>query len=244
MFSRMWIGIKVFFCYLIPFFPCCPRIGNLEEADCIFIQAFGRNSIPDAELGEVIWKILSKGFSLTGIFTLLSRNGFESGEPNKVLARKTLALAKKYGVPIIGQWEVIYAIWQLDRRWFFDHREEIDCLWPPRCGYYSTWEVKLASKEKMKARGKKRPIEVCHPAMTARVIPILWKIKIGVVVEGVYPWNFYRHPLWVWDKDSVQPWVRAFIKLQDPRTWWLARESYGRFVHHPLYRYISFIPPN
>jgi len=242
MFARIWLGLKVFFCYLLPFLPCCPKIGELEDGDCIFVQSFGRNSIPDKDLGKTIWEILHKSKSLSEALTFLRYSGFDPGKPNRALAKKAIRLSKKFKIPIIAQWEVIFVIWESERKWFLDNQAEIDCLWPPELGYYATFHVKLECREKMRARGKSRPIEVCHPAMVARAIPVIWKTGVNVVIEAVHFWSFFKGELWVWDEDSVQPWTRAFVRLKDLREWWLSRESFGRFVHHLLKGWVSFIP--
>lgn len=242
MVSRIWLGFKMLFCYLMPFLPCCPKIGDLEEGDCIFVQAFGRNSIPDEKLGQTVWEVISKSSSLSEIFTFLSYGGFDPGKANRALAKRVVRLARKYKIPIIAQWEVIYCVWESNHHWFLDNQSEIDCLWPPKQGYYATIDVKLESRERMKARGKKKPIEVCHPAMAARAVTIIWKIGVSLIIEAIYPWNFWKQELWIWDSDSIQPWTRGFIRLRDPREWWLPRECFGRFLHHPLKRWISLIP--
>jgi hypothetical protein len=244
MLIRLWIAMKLFACYLLPFLPCCPKIGNIEEGDCIWIQAFGRNSWPDEELGKIICDILKKSSSLSEAFTFIRYLGFDPGSVNKALSKHAVSLAKRYEVPISGQWENIYCIWESDLEWFLDNQNEIDCLWPPELGYYATWHVKLESRERMRARHRKRPIEVCHPAMAARAIAIIWKLRVNVITEAVYPWNFWKNPLWVWDINSVQAWTTAFIRLADPREWWLSRESYGRYFHHLIQkRWVSFWPP-
>jgi len=226
----------------MPFLPCCPKIGEPEDGDCIFVQAFGRNSITDKDLGRIVWEAISKSASLSETFTFLSYNDFDPGRVNRVLAKKTVRLSKKYKIPIIAQWEVVYCIWEMDHYWFLENQTEIDCLWPPKQGYYATMDVKLECREKMRARRKNRPIEVCHPAMAARAVAVIWKTKVNLVIEPVYPWNFFRHELWVWDAGSIQAWTRRFIAFRDPRDWWLLRECFGRFVHHSYRGWISFIP--
>src|SRR3989338_6748877 len=52
-----WTICKLWFFYLLPFWAAVPKIGELEEADCIFVQAFGRNNYTDAELGRVLWDL-------------------------------------------------------------------------------------------------------------------------------------------------------------------------------------------
>ena len=227
----------------MPFFPYCPGIGRLENGDCVFVQAFGRNAISDKDLGKTLWKIISRSGSLDETFTLLLYSGFNPGRANEALARKAISLAKKYQIPIIAQWEIVYCIWQDERSWFFDNQEEIDCLWPPEFGYFATWHVKLASCERMRKRKKLTPIELCHPAMVGRAVPIIWKMKIGLVVEGVSVLDFWKDELWVWDKDSVQSWTRSFVSFLSLKEGWLPREVLGRYAHHLVKGWVSFVPP-
>jgi hypothetical protein len=94
----------------------------------------------------------------------------------------------------------------------------------------------------MKARGKSRPIEVCHPVMATRAIKIIWKTGVNCIIEAIRPWNFWKSELWVWDEESVQPWTRSFIGFSVASTF-LPREAIGRYIHHPLKRWTAFLPP-
>lgn len=258
MLSRAWTGIKLFFCYLLVFLPCTPKIGELEQGDCIFVQAFGRNSIPDEELGKTVREKISKDETLNQRLKSLNDDDFDPGKSNKALAKKALRLAKRRDIPVISQWEVVYAIWELDRQWLLDNQSKIDCLWPPEEGYYTTFDVKQECKKRMKQRGKSKPIEICHPAMAARATAIIWKTGTDLVTEGIKPWSFSKNELWVWDSSSIQPWTREFVPLEalrngwwllkDPKErilkgiWWI-REGSVRFLHHPLKGWVTFIPP-
>jgi hypothetical protein len=126
------------------------------------------------------------------------------------------------------QWEVAYAIFMMRPDWYKKHEDRVVVIWPPKTGYFSTYEVKKASVEEMKKRGLKYPVELAHPAMVVRALLILWSLGVNAVVYPVRSIN-------VWDKDSVQPWTRN-------RVLWLIREIPGR-VHHILYGYVKFIPP-
>lgn len=255
MLSRLWTGFKLFLCYLVPLLPCSPKIGELEQGDCVFVQAFGRNTLSDEDLGERIWQAKNNSDSLGETFTFLGyqEGGFDPGDSNRALAKKAMDLAEKYEIPIIAQWEVVYAIWEMERKWFFENQSEISCLFPPEQGYYATWDVKLESKAMMEERGKSNPIEVCHPAMKPRAIAIIWKTGLHLVAEGVSIFDFWKDELWVWDSESIQPWTRRFIGLEDLKTLlrerfeaiekiWLIREFGGRLVHHPIKGWVTFIP--
>ena len=237
MLRRIWLGLKLFICYLLPFLPCCPKIGELIEADDILVQAFGRNLFDDESLGKVISRLLQRAKSLGEAFALLTYEGFDPGKPNMALAKKAIRLAKQFRIPIIAQWEVVFAIWQLDRRWFFDNQSQIDCIWPPELGYFATWHEKMDSKEAMRVKGVYHPIELAHPVMLPRAVAILWKLQVPVVVEPVRPWSFFRHELFVFDKKTVQWWTGAFWRFS------CLYEVLGRPHHIFIKRWVSFIPP-
>lgn len=239
----LWDSFVLFLAYLVPFLPSCPAIGRLKNGDCIFVQAFGRGSIADNDLGKALWDILKRTSTLDETFTILKYGGFRPGMSNRALAKYSMKLSDRLRVPIISQWEVAYCIWEDNPEWFFAHQSDIDCLWPPEFGYYATWHVKLASCERMRTRGKNYPIEVSHPAMLARATAIIYSIGVRPIVEPVSMLAFFRHPLWVWDRDSIQPWTTKFIGL-NPINSWLVREIFGRFVHHPFKRWISFQLPS
>ena len=248
--SDFWLGFKVWIAYALPFLPYVPQIGSVRESDCIFVQAFGRNAIPDDRLGKELWTLRSRvNFSDAETFALLRKQGFDVGASNRALADRavTLASAHLFHIPIIAQWEVVYAISGMHPEWYEQNAHLIDCIWPPQEGYFATYHVKRISVERMRARGRKRPLELAHPAMLARAVPIIWKCGARPCVEGIRPWNFWRNELWVWDDFSVQPWTRRFLPhlVLTPRDLirlWIVRESLGR-VHHIIHRFVALLPP-
>lgn len=248
--SNMWIAIKLLACYLFPFVPICPSIGKLEDGDCIFVQSFGRSSISDRNLGKalLVLRQRAKDYSTHGdedefVFRQLKARNFDPGESNYALAYRVMALWSRKILPAMIQWEVAYAIWEANPKCYADFRERIHCLWPLANGYYSTWKVGIDSCIIMEAWRLCRPIEICHPAMKARAVAILWGLGVGVIVEGENPLKLPGNRLWIWDKKSVQFWTRKFWSLRHPRDCWLARETAVRYAHHPLRRLVSFVPP-
>ncbi|OGE80468.1 MAG: hypothetical protein A2660_01225 [Candidatus Doudnabacteria bacterium RIFCSPHIGHO2_01_FULL_45_18] len=220
-----WTICKLWFFYLLPFWAAVPKIGELEEADCIFVQAFGRNNYTDAELGRVLWDLRTEvRLSDLDAFNLLAQRAFEPGASNRALAKYAMQRAYKYNIPIIAQWEVVFAIYQMDPNWYVSNRDLIDCLWPPKEGYFATWHVKVLSKERMRSRILCRPLEIAHPAMTVRAVPIIWSLGLNPVVEPISARESTRHELWVWDQSSIQPWTRNFQA-------WKVRELMGRVAH-------------
>ncbi|MFA5107546.1 MAG: hypothetical protein WC497_04440 [Patescibacteria group bacterium] len=219
--------LMVWWYYLMAFIPGAPRIGTLAEAVCIFVQSFGRNMLDDDILNRVIWGLRQNfGFQDEAVFDEMVRRGYEPGASNRALARHAVCLAKRYLIPIISQWEVVYAIYLMDPGWYRANANNIDAVWPPHEGYFATYHVKEQSRERMRCRRLTgRPIELAHPAMLIRAVPILWKLGLNPIVESVSWHAFWKHELWVWDGDSIQPWTRGFAH-------WLNREIiFGRILH-------------
>jgi len=212
--------------YFLPFIPASPRIGIFAEAVCIFVQAFGRNRFSDNECGWMLWNLrVEAKMDDMDALVLLKCQDFDPGSANRALAKAAMRLSEHYGIPIIAQWEVAFAIFETDIRWYMAHRHVIDVIWPPEEGYFATYHVKMSSCERMRTRGLiGRPLELAHPAMLARAIPICWKVGVNPVTDAVPFLRFWKHELWVWDKRSVQPWTRAFFPN------WMLREVPGRLL--------------
>ncbi len=203
---------QVWLYYILAFIPGAPSIGRLSEAVCIFVQAFGRNMLDDSILNRVIWGLREHfGFDDQRVFREMRQRDYDPGDSNLTLARHSLRLAQLYSIPIIAQWEIIYAIYLIAPDWYRENRSLLDAIWPPREGYFATYHVKELSQQRMQARQLRgRPLEVAHPSMTTRAIPILWQLGLNPVVEGI-SWRLCgQHRLWRWDRRSVQPWTRDF----------------------------------
>lgn len=252
----IWKLLYFWMCYWFPFFPACPAIGRKEDADCIFLQACGRNSLPDEGLGKVLWELrIRADMDDLEVFRLLSYQKFDPGRMNRALGGYCKRLVNTLNIPLIGQWETLYAIWESDPRWYLEHRKMLDVLWPRPEGYFATYHVKLDSRECMIRRGLSRPLEVAHPAMLARAVAVIWRTGVAPIVEPVSPFTFWAHELWLWDEDSVQGWVRRFLpsshdifdreqesivdKLMPS---FLKRECLGR-IHHIVFGFVSLRPP-
>lgn len=226
----LWKWLKVMLHYFLPFIQGCPQMGNSWDADCLFVQAFGRNSITDKELGEFIARTLSHSApgDNKSAFDRLSRGGFRAGAPNRAIAQHIIYYYGMSEKVLFLQWEVAYSIFVLDPGWYKKCEDRIVVLWPPKSGYFSTYDVKKASVEEMKKRGLKLPVELAHPSMVVRAVLILWRLGVNPVVYPV-------RSLDVWDSSSIQPWTRN-------RAMWLVREIPGR-IHHLLFGFVKLTPP-
>jgi hypothetical protein len=199
-------------------------MGTLEMIDCIFVQAFGRNMFQDKDLGKILWKILNEcNQDVIRTLTMLKYQGFDPGATNRAIARFVMKLHNLFGVPIITQWEVAYAMFEINSAWYMEHAADIDVIWPPELGYFATWHVKVISKQRMLARGCSRPLEIAAPAMLARAVLTIW--KTGVVPIVLSSAMLKAEGLDVMDKDSIQPWTTSMT------AWIVKREVLGRIAH-------------
>jgi hypothetical protein len=218
--------------YFLPFLPGCPQIGHYYECDCAITQSYGRKGILDKDLGkEIELARLHSEYDDRKTFDRLRRDGFSGGRSNAQLGQYIFKTFQMSSRTVILQWEVAYEIYIAEPHWyeFALSENRLAVLWPPKSGYFSTYQVKKASVDEMKKRGLRRPLEVAHSSMVVRAVLILWRLGINPVVlpEG--------DSLNAWDADSVQPWTRN-------RFLWLLRETPGR-VHHLLFRFVKLTPP-
>lgn len=217
--------LKFWLLYFNSFFPAVPQMGQVEDGDCIFVQSFGRNRYGDVDLGRLIWNI--RGVHRTSdieALSLLMNYGFDPGKSNYALAQAAMNLCNKYRIPIIAQWEVVFAIYHIDFHWYTRNQHFIDTIWPPQQGYFATAHVKQISIEWMRNRGLGKPIEIAHPAMIARAIPIIWALGVIPIVQEVRMGKAEQSDLWMWDENSIQPWTRSWNN-------WRMREFQGRIAH-------------
>jgi hypothetical protein len=221
------MDVSAVFLMVLSFLSCSswvPSMGMLEMMDCIFVQAFGRNMFKDDELGRELWKILNDcNQDVTQAFTMLKYQGFDPGATNRAIARFVMKLHNLFHVPIITQWEVAYAMFEIDSAWYMEHVADVDVIWPPELGYFATWHVKVISKQRMLARECSRPLEIAAPAMLARAVLTIW--KTGVVPIVLSSATLKAEGLDVMDKKSVQSWTTSMT------AWIVKREVLGRAAH-------------
>lgn len=198
-----------------------PRSGDPRRADCIIVQAFGRNMYTDASLHIVrgLWAEACDESDALAVARLRERH-FDAGEPNRSLAQACSDLINHYDLPAIVQWEIATAF---DPLWYEKHEQKIFCLWPPRKGYFPTTRVTEDALAVMRKAGWRRPILLTHRRQIARAYCILRKqLGYNPVVFPEMPAEF--------DHRSVQFWTQSPLH-------WLPREALGR-IHHLLLRYV------
>ena len=184
--------------------------------DVTLTQAFGRNSITDAELPEQVVQRRATAASDEAAFVSLSRDDFDPGESNYSLAEEasTQLQDPTRNLDQIMQWEVAYALWETEPEVFHAYRPAIHVVWPTS-DFYPTHEVKADSIAVMKEKGLFNPYEFAHPDMMIRAAAIL--SKQGVQAD-VLPRDI------PYDPDSAQPWTRD-------RSAWMPREFAARAEH-------------
>jgi hypothetical protein len=225
----IWTIFAVWLRYFLVFVPGMPGVGmNLfPYIDCIFVQAFGRGTWNDKEMFGKLMKIRrAAGMSVYQTFMILRDEvHFQPGLSNIAIANFVMALSRLFPkAALMVQWEVAYAMFELDPDWYLEKMSLIDCLFPAREDYFATYHVKLMSKACMRARGCVLPLEVAHPAMISRALMTVWKTGVFAVVIPTDFGGYDLNTLWVWDPNSQQPWTRSF------GAWW-KRDLIGRMAH-------------
>lgn len=210
--------LKLWLWYWLVFLPGCPDIGRVEDADCLYVQAFGRSMYTDKELRGLAWLCRESTLTDEEKFTELRRRGFKPGDSNVEIAFAAWGIIHQQSLPAIMQWEVAYSMWEQYPRWYGKFRERLIALWPSvAADYFSTMEVKTLSRDTARARGWSRPMELASSWMIIRAALIVAKL------EGRLP-IVRDMDLLETDPASVQGWTKSWWR-------WLPREFVGRILH-------------
>lgn len=239
------------------------EVLRARNFDFITPQAFGRNSYPEegsllrwrnkrrrlqgnlpVESIQRVAEIRNQCNSDIEAFEKLKGEGFDPGEPNRILAElcwKAIlgggisfdeegSLVVKQGgknKPVIGQWEVMYAMWLRNSGAYSQCSlsHQALAIWPSKDGYLGTQGLLLEVKRIVDQRGLFSPCVVAHPEHIQRVYFLARKIFGKPVAEmtGVIS------DLW-FDSKSVQLWTRGKWR-------WLFYEMLTR-MHHRYYKWI------
>lgn len=146
--------------YLRPWKYSCPVVGRIEDADCIWAFAFGRNTYTDAELGPTIEALRKNtGSNTLEMYSLLWGRKFDPGYPNMQLANVAANLATQWmwetknqkHLPVIAQWEVPFKLYVPGNRDPWDHWFP---FWPPADKpYFNSLDVCRNASESQKNSG-------------------------------------------------------------------------------------------
>jgi hypothetical protein len=216
--------LKLWLWYYLFFLPGCPDIGQTDQADCLYVQAFGRSMFTDKELQGMAWLCRESPLSDEEKYAKLHALGFYPGDSNVELAIAAWVIIARRPQLAIMQWEVGFALWQEYPCWYNEHRLELVALWPSvAVDYFPTIDVTRQSFALAKVRGKSRPRVLANSWMIIRAALIVAKL------EGHLP-IVRDMDLRIMDPSSIQRWTRSWWR-------WLPREFIGRCVH-VVYRWV------
>ncbi len=209
--------------------------------DFITPQAFGRNSFPENSRWFRFWNwwngrqggiialdvgivrtIRDSSSSDVEAFERLKEMNFDSGQPNESLANLCLTLLLRRAVPMIGQWEVHYALWKQFPAWYRKHQGVFTVIWPLQNRYLGTHGMLLEVRRIAHERGLLTPCVVAHPGQIQRAYFVARKI-FGVRIA--FATDFLSNE-W-FDAESVQQWTRGKWR-------WIVYDMLAR-VHHRLH---------
>lgn len=211
--------------------------GYPIDTDFICLQAFGRNSCADENLPHIRETRDSTGNDIA-MFQWLRSSQFDPGGPNTLLAIRCIKLAKLGRFffdkknrseasdvvrPVIGQWEILYAMYLEEPDWYQENEQRLFPLWPPAQESFNTRVLMLIAKDIAESHDLYNPLIVAHPEHIQRCFFIARKIFRGSIAID-HDWNTGQE--W-FDKQSVQPWTRT------PKAW-LVYELCAR-IHHRLH---------
>ncbi|MDD4931668.1 MAG: hypothetical protein PHG66_06015 [Candidatus Colwellbacteria bacterium] len=213
MIDRSWLN------YLSPFSEVKPFGGG---ADVIVAQSFGRNAFPDEGLRQRIVTIRELYSRDEEMFRVFKGMGFDPGKPNISLAWECSNLSQKFGIKkFVIQWEVAFAIWSINRQfyYFMKTRNSLLIIWPDS-PYLSSKDMIDEAVDWISDNDLKRVAFVCHRGMAPRIELMLRK-ALGKEREVVC---LDGQPTDMFDSGSVQKWTTN-------RARWFIREFFVR-IHH------------
>lgn len=228
---------KLRLAYFLPMVPMVPVMGDPQEADCLWVQAFSRKSIAEKRLADVLAPLFQEAAgSEPEVFRRLILRGFDPGDANRRLARLAREIAERYAkgafpLAIVGQWEVVFCLYEEYREWYDCHRDRIHAVFPPHVG--PTPRVKARCIEISQAHGLVAPIELAVPVMLARAVAHIWGLGWNCIVV---PFDMSLHETFVPGAAEGQEHTERFIGVL-PWKGWLAREVFGRLIYMPVIRY-------
>ena len=196
-------------------------VTDIRRSHWVVVQAFGRVTYADQTLAKELDRLFATLLAPMFRFSKLYHSGFKPGPANEKLAEYCDWLwTCNPGLVLELQWEVAYCLWKRDKAQFSRNSSQVNVIWPGG-SYFATYHVAELAARDIRRRGldPNRGIDLSHPDMIIRAIPIAWK-------QGLNPLP------WVADvpfagSESIQPWTRG----AGP---WFIRETLTR-VHHLLH---------
>lgn len=219
-------------CFLPGHFLSTPSVLT-QQTDFITPQAFGRKTFSDEEVGERVGRLYRLHDEDIPTFKWLEEFAkFDPGHPNLLFAERCIELATECSGtcalegtsdtirPVIGQWEVLYAMYKLSPRWYEIHKNALVAIWPPQKGYLDTQSMLLHVQKIAMERGLTKPLLIAHPEHIQRCFFLAQKIfgkSVGRDGTSEISDEWF-------DPQSVQKWTRG------PKRWFLY-EMLAR-LHH------------
>ncbi len=212
-----WLRDRVAYANFLPgsFPPGSWPAPRIAHHDVMLTQAFGRNSITEAEL-PIVHEAREAGRSDEEMFDWLAQQDFDPGISNRDLAgviANDLRDETTHREHVL-QWEVAYALYISEPALYARFRKYLHVLFPPN-GKYPTYRVKADSIKQMDAHGLMHALELAHQDMAVRSVGILRQ-------QGV--WTDLAPAHIRFDPDSTQPWTRNPL-------FWTGREFLARGEH-------------
>jgi hypothetical protein len=144
--------LKIWLAYAL-IWPGPSSYGDPATADCIIVQAHGRNELYDREIHLVRQEFEARHGSDIETLKWLAEWKFDPGSGNRALARRTMTIVSRYGIPAIVQWEVAAA---MDPSWYARNHDKVFCLWPPQHPYryllFERWDPRYAISATVRAK--------------------------------------------------------------------------------------------
>lgn len=184
-----------------------PR-GNTIDAKIICPQAFGRNTWTNKEAAGRLQDLNLKEIDDIARFNFLEKAGFDPGSVNRNLAEQCFQLSTAGNPsrfrPIVGQWEVLYAVWKSYPDWYECNNSFHQALWPPTDRmhpYLSTRELLQGVDTVLHYWPEKIAIvaQSIHLGRCVRLADKIFGKRQIIVPQPGTP---------LYDSRSVQPWTR------------------------------------
>ncbi|NTW14401.1 MAG: hypothetical protein HGA31_05240 [Candidatus Moranbacteria bacterium] len=144
--------------------------------DFIMPNGYGRNTYSNRETVTVVHRKRDELGDDIGMFEWLASEGFDPGKPNRSLAMMCDTECARTIPIIIGQWEVMYALWLENPIRYRRQIASFITIWPLKKNYLATRGFLLEAKRVADVRGLKTPLVIAHPKHIQRCFFLAEKI--------------------------------------------------------------------
>ena len=171
--------------YYANVFGTMPTNGTPRDSDWAVALAFGRNSILDRSLDQMVCKKVYHRYQKADLAAMarLDHEGFDPGDPNCHIANFIEHYIENYRRPVAAQWELVVALYQIyGEQWVTSAIKEslLFCLWPhPGMKAYRSLDV-LADAHRVWPLH--RPLLIAHDLHMPRVYMLARKMWDNPIV--------------------------------------------------------------